>query len=288
MWIGIAAVVLLGLWWAWTTWAAPDADERNVAYDAACADAARLHTAGLLNEASDAYVRIADVKPRPQCASQRFLVEGDNQASAAAAERGAVYFQAAQLKHGGGREVVLRRARNAYIEALSLDPYATGARRELGALIAVMGVPMTTAAANARCAFADRLRSVRMFELARSAYAKALRDGRTTACVRYGLRVLRQDAAAADRIVRRARALDKGGRPQEARSRYIAAVAWDPMAFGARAALDRIDGPDPREGTTSGHLRAIADSAGATVGDAGNAATWVKDNSDGFALGRPL
>ena len=80
---------------------------------------------------------------------------------------------------------MLRRARNAYIEALSLDPYATGARRELGALIAVMGVPMTTAAANARCAFADRLRSVRMFELARSAYAKALAPGRTTACVRY-------------------------------------------------------------------------------------------------------
>jgi hypothetical protein len=284
VWIGIIAVALLGLWWAWTTWAVPDGDERTVAYDAACADAARLHSAGLLDEAREAYVRISDAEPQPDCASERVLVEGDDQASAAAAERGAVYFSAAQLKRGGAREVVLSRARNAYIGALSLDPYAADARRELGGLIAAMGVPMTTDAANARCAFADRLRNARMFELARRAYATALRTSRTTACVRYGLRVLRQDTATAEQIVRRARALDKADRPEEARPRYIAAVAWNPMAVGAREALDRIDGPDPRDGTTSGHLRNVADSVGVGVGDVRSAATWVKDNSEAFAL----
>ena len=285
VWAAILAVVLFGLWWTWTTWAAPDVDERDAAIEAACVDAAHLHSAGLLDEASAAYARIADVGFQAPCASERFLVENDDQASATAAERGAVYFAAAQIKRGGDRAKVLSRAQNAYIEALSLDPYAVDARRRLAALIAVMDVPMTGAVANARCAFADRLRNIRMFGLARDAYAKAVRAGRSSECKRFGMRAIREDSGIAVWIARRAGTLNKTGRPDEARARYIAALAWNPMTPGARTALATIDAPDPNDGTTSGHLLDVADSAGATVGHVGDAATWVKDNSDALAFG---
>src|SRR4051812_19669114 len=270
VWITIGIVAVTALVLVWADWVEPGTHERDVAYAAACKDAASLHNAGMLDDARSAYVRIAKVKPQPDCARQLLGVEADDNASAAAAERAAVYFGASQLKLGesmrAAREVVLRRARNAYIDALSLDPYATGARRELAALIAFMGVPRTKDDANARCAVADQLRSARLFDAARLAYAQALRTGLTTSCARSGLRIVRQDRGAAERIVRRARALDKGGKPDEARPRYIAALAWDPMASGARAALDATDPPDPRKGTASGHLSDIAGTVNAGVG----------------------
>lgn len=289
MWVLVVVAVVSFLALAWNRWVVPDNDERDAAFAAACADAERLHGAGVLDEARRAYVRIAAVEPSPACASGRWAVQADDWASAAAAERGAVYFRAAQLKRGkslaDSPEVAFARARNAYINALSLDPYARDARRELATLVAVMSVPSRADDANARCAFADRLRIARLFDVARIAYAQALRSGLTNSCVRYGVRVLRQERASAEGIVRRARALDDDGREDEARAHYVAALAWDPMAPGARGALGATDAPDPRDGTTSGHLRDMAGSVGVTVGDTGTAAAWVKDNVEAFALG---
>jgi tetratricopeptide (TPR) repeat protein len=289
VWIFVIAAVVVLSPWAWSRWVVPGEAERDSAFAAACADAEHLHGAGMLDEARRAYVGIAAVDPRSACASGRWAINADDEASAAAAERGAVYFRAARLRLGKplrkSSEDAFGRARNAYIEALRLDPHAAESRRELAAIIAAMGVPTGRDAANDRCAFADRLRNARLFDLARDAYAQALRSGLTDACVRYGLRLLRQDRATAEGIVRRARALDDVGREDEARPRYVAALAWDPMAPGARRALDGTEAPDPRDGTTRGHLRDMAASVGVTVGDGGTAATWVKDNADAFALG---
>jgi hypothetical protein len=124
-----------------------------------------------------------------------------------------------------------------------------------------------------------------VFDAARRAYGQALASGLTTSCAQYGLRVMRQDQAAAAYIVRRAHNLDRAGKPELARTRYIAALAWDPMAPGAHAGLDATDAPDPRDGTASGHLSDIFGFVGLRVGNLGDGATWVKDNLQAIALG---
>jgi hypothetical protein len=283
------AILCLVLVVAWLRWVVPSTKERNEAFASACADAARLHNVGLLDEARHAYERIADVHPTPSCLDQRWTVEADDDASAAAAERGSVYFRAAHLKRNestrNGRHLALARARSAYIEALAIDPFARDARRKLDELIAGMGGPTKTDGANRRCAFAGQLRTARLLYEAQLAYAQALRTGRTTSCVRSGVRDLRQDRATAQRIFLAGRALQEAGKPEDARPRYTAAIAWDPMLTGARSALDGTDAPDPRDGTTFGHFGDIAGSAKSTVTDMGGFAGWLTDNGGAFGLG---
>ena len=285
VWIGIGVLTVVFLI-AVALWVQPSDRERSDAIAAACSDARRLHRAGLLDEARRAYLDLAALDADRRCASQRWAVDADVTASSAAIARGSVYFAAAQLAPDRSRDRsrAVSRATNAYIQALSVDPFSTEARARLGQLVTGMDRPLTTAAANERCRFANRLRTARLLDEAQVAYAQALRTGLTTSCARSDLRTVRQDRAAAHRIFRGGQTLEAAGRLELARPRYIAAIAWDPNLPNARAALDRVEGPDPRAGTTLGHLDAIAGSVDAQMDDVGAFATWLSDHAEAFAV----
>jgi hypothetical protein len=300
-WGFVAIAVGVCLYFA-IDWVRVDAREHAQQLRAACRDADALRRARLLDEASAAYLAIARADKTRRCAGGRWAARRTQPAeewrrellaelriSGALIERGRIYRRSYMIKRGAGvesgREEARRRATHAYLVGLLIDPGATGARRGFLSLVRGLGVPAGGRAADARCDLAGRMANAGLMPEARTAYAQALRAGRTTACIRSGLERLRVSHGRALARLRAARHLLAADRPRAARSGFIDAFTLDSSKTSARLALAKAPGPLASDaGTWSRSRRLAADAMGTAKDDA----AWIKDHLEGLALAAVL
>jgi tetratricopeptide (TPR) repeat protein len=245
-----------------TRWVAVSGPERRALLKAACDDADGLRRAHLLDEAAVAYGAIGNVDHAWSCegglaaakrensaTAWREEILGDLRISGEQVERARLHRRAYVLHRGPsvqeGRRRARARATNAYLLALLIDPGATGARRGLQRVLRGLGGPTRQVAADRRCELAGRILNVGLLPEARTVYAQALRSGRTTACIRAGLRKLRASRAEALGHAREANQLRAAGDDEKARDAYVAAFATDSSLVTARRALRSVPGPNP-------------------------------------------
>jgi len=161
-------------------------------------------------------------------------------------ERAEQYRRAYAMERAPGadaaRGTALVRARNAYLLGLYIDPAAEDARRGLAVLLETLGATTRRRDADARCELAGRLFSAGLLPEARTAYAQALRSGRTTTCIRSGLLKLRWTRAWAIAKLRDATREQQAGATEGARADYIAAFVADSSQSDARKGLAAVPG----------------------------------------------
>jgi tetratricopeptide (TPR) repeat protein len=291
-----AALVVLLAWWA-ARWAVVSANERETVLTKACADAAALRHAHLLDEAIAEYSAISRADRSFTCPRERSdayaqtarawqdELDWDSHTSAQYAEQGAVYFRAFLVKSGrtdrAGRLTARARARRAYLVALYIDPGAAEARRDLGDVLAAFGTPTKAPAADQRCDMAGDVFEAGLLPEARMAYAQALRSGRTTQCAKRGVRTIRQWRADAMTPLREARSQRAAGRLREARESYIQAYTMDSSLTEAKQALAHVPAPSLAGARSWPHAKHDGEQAAGTIKDVG---TWIKDNPDSSGL----
>jgi hypothetical protein len=273
---GIAAFVFFVIWLI------PGSGEKGAKVNVACHDANVLRDARLLADARRGYAEIAQVDDQAGCLPGAKAATHKSAHAARVRERGDVYMAAFRLtKQAGIRDGLrraARRARRAYVAALTIDPYDAPSRRNLDTLIAALDRPADRAMANARCALGGDLRRARLLREAQMAYAQALRSGHNTACVAGGLRKVRLNRGEATLDLERARLEQARGEDERARRADIAALTSDPSLSEARDALKALPGPDPHEGEPWGRIKAFGPDLNPVVEAVGDVVAWLGQN----------
>jgi hypothetical protein len=269
-------------------WFRADTGNAHEAVAKACRDADHLYAAHLLQESSEALVRIKRSDGHAYCdtASMLGIIRRDQRAAAHSLEQARTYLLAASLKRvakgASDRERARRRARWAYVAALRLDPFDTAARTELQKLLRDLRPPRDTTAANRHCRIADGLRDAGLLPEARLVYAQALRTGRNTHCLKSGLGELRAAAGNAHGALARARAEAATEQDAQARNDYITALDVDPSLPSARSELAALPAPDARDANNGGRWTNAAE---AGIGDLDDAVDWADGHIAGIVLG---
>jgi len=241
----------------------------------ACHDAHRLQRARMLDEAHARYERIARLEHGEQC---KALVPGPAEYrrwAATYAERADGYLRAADLKSDTPNTPALRRAANALVTSLGLDPFGSTAHADFKRVMAALGQPRTRAEANEDCARAGLLRAARLLDEAEVMYARALRSGRHTRCFTGGLQKIRMGAGLARRNMLAAASLKSNGHQAEARLSYLQTLRRNASLTDARQAVLSLPAPKlPR--TTRRH--AAMDTIGGWLDWLTNALKWLGDH----------
>jgi len=258
----------------------------------ACDVAADLVWVGLLDDGRAAYRRLSDAgvkscprSPGPSSKPGRSIAAAEAEIArrerhrARALERARTYRRVAAIRRSkglvAGRSTALRRAQAAYVEALGIDPFSAGARRGLMSVLAQRGGPTHQASANARCAQAAQIAGDGLLPEARLFYAKALRTGRTNACLA-GMKALRDRRAHAIDALTAARAAEHDSRPDDARKQYVMALSSDSSLRGAVASLRAL--PPPALTRKVGAPKHFRNGVNATMDWLNDRLKWLADN----------
>ena len=239
---GLVALVLLVL----SAAPANASDDFEAALKSACAEASALTDARLLDMARATYLSLDRAAPGYFCESETVdarlhAVQSAQRRRAHAIEVARVLRLAAKQRAAQATERTLElwreRAYERYVAGLTIDPVADGARAGLRRLL-------KDDPGGDHCDRAHELLRARLLWEARAEIARGMTSTSAAAC-RSARKALVKRRARAFEHVHRGLAAERAGHTASARAQFIAALAADPGAHGARAGLRRVPAPLP-------------------------------------------
>ena len=216
------------------------AARRRHAIKVACFDARTLFEAQLLDQANQAYARVARAAGAKACPRPTNLLK-QLQARAAAFENARTMRRNALLADPRVAPARVRGWKNgayqSYLAGFGTDRVAPGARRGLRVLLLRFTVPRRQGSGT-HCSRAAQLLDVHLVREARTEYGRALRAGTRDRCPTVATDLVSQRRAAFVALST-ALASERAGDRSAARADYIKAMALDPGLDAALAGLDR-------------------------------------------------